>query len=190
MSSNLGHLKGEPLMCSTMDIDDPLRRRVHELGIAALDALPLPDHTIFHMEIFDTRRRGLVVNEVASRVGGARIDAMLAAAFGTGAVEAHLREVTRSAGRALPPAEPRQMASFAMARPRPGVLQALPQRCPLPGVVRYEALATRGSRLTGPTNVVSAVSSVITVGEDRAASESRLAEAMRWLGERTVIADE
>jgi hypothetical protein len=190
MSSNLGHRAGEPLVCDTMDVDDPLRWQIVELGTAALEALPLPEHAIFHMELFGTASRGLVVNEVASRVGGARIDAMLAAAFGIGPVEAYLRGVAHPADRPLPPALPRQMASFAMTRPRAGLLTALPQTCDLPGVVRYEPLATPGSRLADPVNVVSAIAAVVTVGPTRSVSRSRLAEATRWLGEQTVIVDD
>jgi biotin carboxylase len=187
MSSNLGHRSGRPLVCSTMDVDDPLRHEITELGTAALEAMPLPDHTTFHMELFGTASRGLVVNEVASRVGGARIDAMLAQAFGVGPVEAYLSGVVRPSARPLPAALPRQMASFAMARPRAGVLTGLPLTCTLPGVTRYEPLAALGARLSDPVNVVSAIASVITVGPDRSVADARLADAVEWLEKRTEI---
>lgn len=191
MSSNLGHHQGEPLVSSLLEADDPQRVPLQEITARALAALPLPDHTIIHTEIFGNPSRGLVFNEVASRVGGARIDQMLATGFGAGLVETYLRGVVAGpASAALPPPVPGRLASFGMTRPRPGVLAALPITCPLPGVVGYEPLAMVGSRLAKPTNCVSAITAVVTAGESRTAAEHRLAEALRWLDQETVIVGE
>lgn len=191
MSSNLGHHQGEPLVSTLLEADDPLREPLQRLTGAAVAALPVPEHTIIHTEIFGNPARGLVFNEVASRVGGARIDQMLATGFGAGLVETYLRGLAVGPSRdRLPPPEPLRIASFGMTRPRPGLLAALPAACPLAGVVGYEPLATVGSRLTAPTNVVSAITSVLTAGESRTVAEQRLAEALRWLDGETVIVAE
>lgn len=190
MSSNLGHHRGEALCCSLLEAADPLHGRLTELAERALAALPPLDHAIIHLEVFGTAR-GLVFNEVASRIGGARIDQMLAAGFGVGLVEAYLRGVAgdRSAA-ARPPAVPLRQAGFAMIRPRPGVLASLPRQCPVPGVLTYETMAAVGTRLSRPDHVTSSIASVLTVGESRAVAEKHLAEAQSWLDREIVITPE
>jgi hypothetical protein len=161
---------------------------VQKLVEAALDALPVPDHSVVHIEVFSTEERGLVFNEIASRVGGAKIDRMLAAAFGRGPAEIFLRGVRFGPENVeLPPVYPLRMASFAMTRPRRGLLTALPPTCPLPDVTEYEPLAAVGQELSDPVTVVSAIASVLTTGPSRAIAESRLAGALRWLEDGTVI---
>jgi biotin carboxylase len=62
--------------------DDPLHDRLTSFADRVLDALPLPEATTFHMEMWLTPDDELVFCEVASRTGGLRINQALALAHG------------------------------------------------------------------------------------------------------------
>jgi hypothetical protein len=77
------------------------------------------------------------------------------------------------------------MACFAMTRPRAGTVAELPQTLPTARVLRYEPLAAPGSQLTDPTNLVSAIASLIIVGETRSVADARLANRSALVSEST-----
>jgi hypothetical protein len=190
MSSNLGHRSGDPLMSWILEPGDPLLHQLRELARRALSALPVLEHSIIHMEVFRHPTRGLFFNEVASRIGGARIDRMLAESFGTGMIETYLRGVAGGPdGVALPSSRPGRITGFGMTRPRPGTLASLPTVCDLPGVISYEALAAEGTRLLAPTNAVSAITAVVVQGGSTAEVDLALRAALDYLNERSFIVE-
>jgi biotin carboxylase len=188
MSSMMGHLTREPLVCQVLAADDPLVAPLRGLAEEALAILPTLDLSIIHAEVFRTPDGGLVFNEIASRLGGAKIGTMLTHAFGVGPVQAYLRGVAEPDSLSLPPpAVPQQLAGFAMIRPTPGRLLSIPEECPVPGVVEYRRSAQAGSIIAPAVSGVTSVASIVTVGGEPSEVTGRLAEAVRWFDAAAVI---
>jgi aminomuconate-semialdehyde/2-hydroxymuconate-6-semialdehyde dehydrogenase len=187
MSSMMGHLTGEPLTSQVLAADDPLVAPLRGLAEEAVAALPPLDLSLIHAEVFRTPDGQLVFNEIASRLGGAKIGTMLAHAFGIGHVQAYLRGVGEPDSLSLPPGVPQQLAGFAMIRPTPGRLVSIPQDCPLPGVVEYRRIAEAGSIIAPAVSGVTSVASIVTVGGEPAEVADRIRAAVRWFDAATVI---
>ncbi len=187
MSSMMGHVTGEPLTSQVLAANDPLVAPLRGLAEEAVAILPALDLSIIHAEVFRTPDGRLVFNEIASRLGGAKIGTMMAHAFGIGPVQAYLRGVAELGSLSLPPAVPQQLAGFAMIRPTPGRLLSIPEDCPVPGVVEYRRTAQAGSIIVPAVSGVSSVASIVTVGGEPAEVAGRLAEAVRWFDATTVI---
>lgn len=70
------HAGGRHLAAVMLEVDHPLRARLQALTARVLQALPSPCTFPFHAEFYHTPDDRLVVGEIASRTGGARIDDM------------------------------------------------------------------------------------------------------------------
>lgn len=76
------HAGGRHLAATMLDADHPLRARLQDLTVRVLQALPSPRTFPFHAEFYHTPDDRLVIGEIGSRTGGARIDDMYQPIFG------------------------------------------------------------------------------------------------------------
>ena len=66
----------------TMEKEEPLYRRLRAVVESTLGALPSPGSFSFHAEVFHTAEDEILVNEIASRTGGGKIDAAVGVVAG------------------------------------------------------------------------------------------------------------
>lgn len=71
--SCLSYRDGDALVSAMLDAQDPLFEPLRQLTLEAMGALPTPATTTFHAEIFRTPEGELLLNEIASRIGGGKI---------------------------------------------------------------------------------------------------------------------
>jgi biotin carboxylase len=171
----------------TLDPGTPLTERLRAFTRAVLAALPTPPTTTFHAEIFHTPQDELVLCEVASRTGGAKVAAALELAFGVDINEAWYR-VLCGLPVQRPAARPERAVGWHLIFPRPGELRAAPAACPLPGVVAYALLAQPGQRLAAAYHSTDTLASFVVEGADAAEVRARIASAERWFFDRLEIA--
>lgn len=180
MSSTLGHLVNEPLRSVMLAESDPMLERTRSLVGAALDALPTPDLAIFHAELFDNGSHGLLFNEIAARVGGAKVHATLRAAFGTALIEWYVRQELNSGDGVPPPSSPRTLGGFTMMRPLVGILREAPEDCPLEGIEQYQLGAEIGDRLEPAEASTDSIASFVVLGKDTKEIHRVLDAAEGW----------
>ncbi len=129
----LSYRTGAYLGSAQLTWDDPLVPRLTAYASRVLDALPTPECTTFHLEVFRTPDDRLVLCEVASRTGGALTAAAIRACSGFDLDErwfaAQLGE--RNDGGAPPHgAAPGRCAGWVVFYPGAGRLAALPGEPP------------------------------------------------------------
>lgn len=186
MSSTLGLYQGSPIVSSILDAEDPLCEPLRDLTRAVIDALPTPPFAIFHAEIFRTPDGELLLNEIACRVGGGRIRAVIKLAFGVDLNEYYLRSLCRNGPQPLPAAKPSQIAGQVLFPPLPGRLAAAPSACPVEGA-RLAYTHQVGDTLTTAASSVDALLKVTVVGATRKDVLARTDEVRQWYAESVVI---
>lgn len=176
----------------TLDPGTRLTERLRAFTRAVLAALPTPPTTTFHAEVFHTPDDELVLCEVASRTGGAKVAATLELAFGIDINEAWYRALCglplAKSPRELAGSGPNGAAGWHLIFPRPGELRTAPAACPLPGIVDYALLAQPGQRLAAAYHSTDTLASFVVAGADAAEVRARIASAERWFFERLEIA--
>lgn len=120
-----------------LDADNPLRARLEDMARAVLAAMPLPEATPFHLEVFHTPDDRLVFNEIASRTGGIRIGDAVARTYGLELTRASI-EFQLGLRTSLPaPPKADRVCGTAVVPPMPGRLEALPRSLDVPGIVDF-----------------------------------------------------
>lgn len=186
MSSTLGLYEGAPIVSSLLAAEDPLREPLQDVTRAVLDALPTPSSAIFHAEVFRTPDDELLLNEIACRIGGGRIRAVIKLAFGVDLNEYYLRSLGCDGPPPRPAARPSQMAGQILFPPLPGRLAAAPSACPVEGAgLSYTHQV--GDTLSGAASSVDALLKVTVVGATREDVLVRTDEVRKWYAESVVI---
>jgi hypothetical protein len=145
-----------------------------------IGALPPPPVMAYHAEFFHTDDDELVLCEIASRSGGARVPEAIVAAYGVNINRAWMRlqcnlpvdldgAFARSAGWLVVP-------------PRPGTLRALPVSIPFPWVVDYLPAVQPGATLGDAVSSVDNIALFVVVGATSAEVTERLAALDEWFG--------
>lgn len=189
ITNGLAFESGDPLLSSALEPDDPYRAALVELTTSAVKALPTPNVSLFHAEVFRTPDGELVFNEIGCRVGGGKIRDMLIQAFGVDLLEWYVRHAFGTGDRMpTPAAAPRTQAGWLLAPPRPGVVTSVPSVCPLPAVKDYDLRVGVGTELTESTSSVDCVAAMVVVGDTRRVVLDELGHAMSWLNDSLVLA--
>ncbi|GAA2476860.1 ATP-grasp domain-containing protein [Streptomyces gobitricini] len=178
--------QGNALHSCLMDPDDPLLAPAQELTRRALAALPTPDTSMFHAEVFLTEDGRMVFNEVASRMGGGMIEDVLKLGFGVFLPEVYVRNLSGHEPLDVP-AAPLRIAGLSLFPPRPGTLVRIPGECPVPGITEYRTYAEPGAELEPAKLSVEKIGSVLATGGSRAEVETALSDALTWFERNTVI---
>lgn len=169
---------GTGLMSVMLDPEDPWTERAETLVREVLQALPTPTTTIFHAELF---REGddLLLNEIACRMGGAKVHRSLRAAFGPSMTELYLGIL----GGQVDPAvvvPRRQQVGWLVVPPRAGRLAAVARDCPVEGVEELRVGAEPGAVLTAATQSTDALMTAVVVGGSAAEVRDRLVRTRSW----------
>lgn len=179
-----------PRLDATLDPGDPLAGRLLAFTDRVLAALPTPETTTFHAEVFRTPDDELVLCEIASRNGGALIKSVLEALFGVNFPVAWVRA---SVGLPVPlPADgrrlrPARMAGQVLLLKRSGFIRRMPERPPFPWVERYQPFVRTGEQCPAATSSGDFMVAMVVSGPDRRECEDRMRRAARWFDEELLL---
>lgn len=186
MTSTLGHHEGDPLRSVMLSRSDPLLHEVTDLVRAALECMPVPQFSLFQAEIFVNPSKGLALNEIASRMGGGKINTMLKSAFGHWTLDWHLRTAL-DRPQPLPKITPERLAGFTLIRPRPGIFGGAPDTCPVAGVDQYQVNHRKGDRLGNPRTSIDFLASFVVVGDGADDVNARLDACEAWFAGNSIL---
>lgn len=168
----------------TLDATDPLVFDLQRLTQSAIAALPAIDISLFHAEVFRTDDGRLLLNEIASRIGGGRIKASFSLAHGVDLQERFVTTLASGANerseRASARHVPERSGGFLMVPPRPGTVEALPSGDPPAGVEQVRIQVAVGQRLTAASSSVDAIMSVTAAAPTAALLDGVLDSVQEW----------
>lgn len=187
VTSQLAFHDGHPTFSIQLDAADPAVTEARAVVEAALKALPCPDLTIFHAEIWRLSDNSLALNEIASRLGGGKIRATIAAAFGTDMAQRYVQGTVMPDCLAadIPAAAPRQTAGFVTIPPGRGTVVSVSD---IPewlrgGLVEASVTARPGQAFTGPAvSAADTIAACVATGSDRVEVMTRLESFVEWSG--------
>jgi hypothetical protein len=150
--------------------------------------LPTPPISLFHAEAFGMEDGSLVLNEIGCRIGGGKIRDVMRLAFGFDAIEWYARTVLADDTiNGYPSQMPARQAGYAKVPARPGVVRALPERCPDSEIDLFETKVRRGQQLHAPASLDDCLSVFATARPTRAQVHESLTGAVRWFNEAVRI---
>ncbi|MEU0531601.1 ATP-grasp domain-containing protein [Amycolatopsis tolypomycina] len=179
LRSCLGVFSGQNNGSLQLHPDDPVAVELTAFLDECLAAFDTPAVSAYHLEVFRTADGELLLCEIASRVGGARIPALTRATYGLDLLPTWLRLST-----GLPVADPPRAAPDrlhgAVAIVPPGRAVRAPGRPPFEWVTEYEVNTALAAGAVAQ-NSTSHVCWAMVEGRDTAEVEARLWETETWL---------
>lgn len=165
----------------TLAEDNPLAARLCSHVEQVLAALPTPQVTGVHAEIFHTVDDRLVLCEIASRVGGPRIPDLFRTATGFELIPALIRG--QAGHRMEIPSQcprPTCVAGFMNIPARAGTLLHAPDVCTEPGVIEYRLTKQVGKQYVASTDLGDFASTFLFRADDEAAVRRAISNASDW----------
>ncbi|MEV0368854.1 ATP-dependent carboxylate-amine ligase [Streptomyces sp. NPDC050636] len=160
----------------------PMTYRLIDYARKVLDALPTPECTTFHLEVFHTPEDRLVLCEIGSRTGGALTAPAIRAATGFDLDEQWFRAQVTPGGvtdTGVQGVAPGQSAGWVVFYPERGTLAALPEDPP-PFVAEERLRGTVGTAYQGGEKSGRYVAGYVLTGVDDQEVERRAEELARW----------
>ncbi|QHZ49235.1 ATP-grasp domain-containing protein [Bacillus sp. NSP9.1] len=166
---------------------NPLTRRLIDFVQKVLDALPVPETTTFHAEVFHTPDDELVFCEVASRTGGAMVREATAQTFGFDINEVcvkaqcgldfHIPEMNNG---------PRHLSGWLLIPPKDGVLKEIKAAPSAGWLAKQHISAQPGDRFHGSSSSVDAIASCLVTGRTEAELSGSIDRLAMWFQDHTV----
>jgi biotin carboxylase len=167
-----------------LDDENPKRAALCDLIEATINALPALENSTFHAEVFETRDGRLLVNEIAGRTGGFRINDHIKAGFGLwlnrewARLQAGLgHEIADELNRDR---KPDQLAGYALFRPTAGRIVSIPEHCPFDFIYDYRTDALVGQSFEIGESSTHQMGSTVVIGKSEAEVEARLLQVHSW----------
>ncbi|MFT2112688.1 ATP-grasp domain-containing protein [Marinomonas sp. 2405UD68-3] len=171
--------------------EDPMREPLQTLIKKTLTTLPQLSNTTFHAEVFRTRDGRLLVNEIAARTGGFRINDLIKASFGVWLNREWAKAMAGGTGefpiKHNADRSPERLSGYLMLRPKQGTIVAIPEHCPLAGVYDYRIAASIGDHFDATNSSGEHVASVVVTGNDSESVMQRLQEVHQWFYSNLIV---
>ncbi len=184
INSNLEFLAGKFLGMKMLDDSNPLKQRLIDFGLNVLDnALPMPDHGLFHMEVFHTPDDRILLCEVACRLVGCIGNDQVNAAFGVDLRLEYLKQECLP-GYQSPLNKDKRPSGRLIGEldipPTPGTLKKIPQTTPFPWVEFYKVNGVVGKRYGNMEFTNGEVGSFLMRADSEVELEARFHEVAEW----------
>ncbi len=173
-----------------MGKDSPDRERLAAFATRVLlEAFPTPRECLFHMECFVQDDGGIVLCEVACRLGGNGINEEVRLSYDVDMKLEWLRSQFLGVGacqvRTTPKGLGNQLAGRLLISPRDGRLEAIPAACTESYVLEYKVRGQPGSDYRAMTMSDDEIASFLLVGPDEAELRRRILGLHEWFDQNT-----
>lgn len=191
LNNCLAFQEGKYLGSYMLEPQNPLTVRLQDYVRSVLRALPTPEHTTFHAEVFHTPQDELILCEIACRTGGSRVCEEYRQAFDLDltqlAVQAQCGLPVQVPERVRLNQGPKSQFGFIGIPPKQGVFLSGPDVDELPDwVTEYRLLAEPGRFYDGPHTSVDYTVTIVVKGDTEQEVLTRLEEVADWFERRSV----
>jgi biotin carboxylase len=184
----LSYQENQYLGSLLLAIDNPLTPRLLHFGRNLLHKFPTPDVCTFHIEVFHTPDDRLLLNEVASRTGGARVGEVLENSFGVHPNEAFVRY---QCGLKLDNLEnsdlsaPKILSGWLVMPPEKGVFKGSPATCPFNWIVDYSLTAELDKEYDFAQHSVDSIATFVLEGKTENELKGYIQQSATWFARET-----
>ncbi|MED4292227.1 ATP-grasp domain-containing protein [Priestia megaterium] len=172
-----------------LDPSNPLTKKLISFTKDVLEALPTPENTSFHAEVFHTPNDELVFCEIASRTGGGLVRQAIQQGFGFDinqlVVEAQC-DLEVNFPRHLVGKGPSSPSGWLLIPPKKGRLKKIPTAPSIDWVKKKEISAKLNQEFDGSTSSVDAIAGFCIVGTSEKQLNSRIQDLAVWFNKSTV----
>lgn len=174
----LAFYRGESLISVQLDADNPLRERLVAFVTAVLRAMPVPELTPYHLEVFHTPDDRLVFCEIASRVSGGRVREAVLHTYGIDLAKTWIAWQLGAPSAVDAPRKPTHVCGDAAIPPRPGRIERFAQSLDVPGILDLEVQCRPGDVLSPPVTSVSSMATILAEAPTERELTRRLVDAV------------
>lgn len=166
---------------------NPLAKRLFAYTKEVLKALDTPLNTTFHCELFHTGDDDIVLCEIASRCGGARVGTCTQNTFGVNLFHTFTR-LQVGFPTSIPnngeDFHPKALSSWVLFTPIEGILRSIPKEDPPKWVTEYRILGKVGQVYSDALLSVDHFASVVLEGKSEQECNQRIYEINDWFTTR------
>lgn len=168
--------------------DNPLTYRLLDFGRNLLKKFPTPEVCTFHIEVFHTPDNRLLLNEVASRTGGARVGEVLENSLGVHPNEAFVRyqcglKIDNLENSNV--SEPKILSGWLVMPPEKGVFEGAPETCPFDWVLDYSVTAQSGKEYNLAQHSVDSIATFVLEGNTENELKNHIQQLAAWFSQET-----
>ncbi|WP_454844787.1 ATP-grasp domain-containing protein [Priestia megaterium] len=188
INSCLAYKEGKYVGSYTLSKSNKLTNRLRKFVNDIIEAFPTPSNTAFHAEVFHTTNDELVLCEIASRAGGAKIDQQINQAFDINIIESWIKAQC-SVTSIIPKNKmdtPKKLIGTLLFPPRRGVIKSLPKEKPPVEVLDYKITVKPGQRFLQAKNSADNIAFFILKGETEENLLANIEKIGIWFEENTV----
>lgn len=187
INTTLDFMKGWPVGTYSLPTDDAERHAAEDFVTRLVGrALPAASTMMFHAQLLQDRHGGLMLCEIAARIGGGAVNDEIMAATGVDLKMEYVRCCCLPEyAEAWRPTLRERLAARILLPPQPAVLEAIPKECNIPWVVKYTAYGHPGRAYSGPAMTNAEVASFVYHAETVGEVTSRWDELVAWHAQRT-----
>jgi hypothetical protein len=170
---------GDSLGSVVINKNSNLSERLNENLISVLRALPGSNIIAFHAEFFHTKEDRIIFCEIASRIGGARVNDTIEKVYGINLVKTWIR-IQNGLEIQVNNAPNPQLGGWLIIPPIEGLIVDLPASVPFDWVVDYKPMVQKGQSIKMAKTSIDNIASMIVEGDSEDIIESRLKELDQW----------
>ena len=174
--------RGDDYPIYSLEDTNPLKQRIIEYARTLIhDVLPSPQNLIFHLELFHTPEDELVLCEIASRMGGGRINDSMRVNTGVDPKMAYLEAEINPDLQVIEPfcTQTSDLAGWMLIPYKVGTLISAPETCPFEWA-DYRFSGKAGKQYGPPINMGISLASVVVRGNGEKDVIDKLQQVSQW----------
>ncbi|WP_242218895.1 acetyl-CoA carboxylase biotin carboxylase subunit family protein [Bacillus cereus group sp. BfR-BA-01380] len=187
----LAFQEGKYLGSHMLHGNNPLTMRLKDFVTNILKSFPTPADTAFHAEVFHTDDDELILCEIASRVGGARVNDVIEYAFDVNLLkvwvqsQCNVENIDKYYNKEV---LPNKLYGWIIIPPKNGTFISPPDGDPPIQVVDYQVTAAKGQKFNGATMSVDKVASFIVSDTNEDLLKSKIIKLAEWFEKNSIWA--
>lgn len=187
-------LFGRAASSYTLDAANPLVERLNEYARTALNILPTPPQTPFHLEVFVTAEDEIMFCEIACRIGGKGVRQSWEETFGISLSSLYYQKIMINMGfekskeeERNVPLTPKILSGEIWFPTKQGTLKSIETHCPFSWVKDYQIFYKNGDIIREDLNNINdcLCGASLLVAKTESEMEEKLAELTNWVQETT-----
>ncbi len=184
----LSFVSGSYLGSYTLDKQNPLRSELVSFSAHLLkDVFPLDKNALFHIEVFVDNDKKISLCEIACRIGGNGINDEVRLQQG---IDIKMEYIEAECGliNSIKEVQPfhHPIAGRLLIPPRAGRLLSFPERCDMPGVVKYQFRGKKGSDYKKMQMSNDEIANFLIVSSNENEMCEKISQLSRWFDESVI----